>query len=269
MFKWLTHRSFWVNLIAAIVLMIIIGVAFFYSLAPLTKHGETIKVPSLIGQNIQKVRQQLSSSSFQIAIEDSAYTDTLPPFAVVDQKPKGNSIVKTGRTVYLTVNKKQAPLTIMPDLKDFTFRSALMTLQNQKLKLGDTLYKPDIAKNAVLEQLYKNKPIKAGTKIPEGSHITLVLGNGLGNVANNVPDLVGLTYIQAVDLISASDLNLGVVLTRGEITDTANAYIFNQNPATHDQTGEINKIREGAFIDLWISQNNPNDSSALMVDSIP
>src|SRR5699024_4492038 len=114
------------------------------------------------------------------------------------------------------------------------------TLQNQKLKLGDTLYKPDIAKNAVLEQLYHNKPIKAGTKIPEGSYITLVLGNGLSNVANDVPDLVGLTYLQATELISANDLNLGVVLTRGEITDTADAYIFKQNPTLKDQTGRRN-----------------------------
>lgn len=263
MFKWLTNRSLLVNLIAAIVLIALIGVGFFAALGPLTHHGAKIKVPDVIRKDAATAKKTLKSEGFKVTVQDSAYIDSFPPLTVVDQTPKGNNIVKNGRTVYLTINKKNPPLTIMPDLKDFTFRSALMTLQNQKLKLGDTLYKPDIATNAVLQQLYQNKPIKPGTKIPEGSHITLVLGNGLSDVANNVPDLVGLTYLQAKDLISASDLNLGVVLTRGEITDTAEAYIFKQNPTVKDQTGRRNAIRKGAYIDLWISVSDPYDSTSV------
>ncbi len=264
MFKWLTHRSFGINLIAAILLVALVAFAFFQSLGYLTKHGDTIKVPNVIHQKIGKADKLLSSGGFEAVVQDSAYVDSLPPFVVVDQKPAGNSIVKTGRTVYLTLNKSVPPNTAMPELVNYSFRSAEMTLKSQRLKLGDTIYKPDIAEDAVLEQLYNGKPIKAGTMIPEGSEITLVLGNGLGNVANSVPNLVGLTYLQATDLISASSLNIGVVLTNGMITDTANAYVFKQNPPVKDETGAPNRIRAGASVDLWITQNNPADSTGSM-----
>lgn len=261
MFKWLTHRSFGVNLLAAIILIALVAYAFFQSLDYLTRHGQTIEVPNVIHQKINAANKLLTSRGFDPVVQDSAYIDSLPPFVVIDQKPDGSSIVKTGRTVYLTLNKRVPPKTAMPGLVSYSFRSAKMTLQTQQLKLGDTIYRPDIAKDAVLEQLYQGKPIQAGTLIPEGSHITLVLGSGLGNVANRVPNLVGLSFIQAKDLISASNLNIGVVLTSGPITDTANAYVFKQNPPLRDETGSPNRIRAGAGIDLWISQNNPNDTT--------
>ncbi len=260
MFKWLTKRSFGFNLIAAIVLIILIAFVFFKSLGYITDHGEKVKVPDVVSKSIQAANQELSRGGFDVVVQDSAYVDSLPPFVVVDQKPRSGNIVKPGRTVYLTLNKNVPPTTAMPELVNYSFRSAVMTLKTQRLHLGDTIYKPDIAKDAVLQQLYQGKPIKAGTMIPEGSKITLVIGNGLGDIANLVPNLLGLTYLQASDLISANNLHLGVVLTEGQITDTANAYVFKQNPPMKDVDGSPNRIRAGASIDLWISQHNPNDT---------
>lgn len=234
---------------------------FFASLGFMTKHGETVQVPDVGGQQYTAAEKILNTGNFRVLVQDSAYVDTLPPLAVVRQAPEGGSVVKINRTVYLTLNKTSAPLTAMPDLINYSFRSAEMTLESQRLKLGDTLYKPDIAKDAVLEQLYQGKPIKAGETVPEGSRITLVLGDGIGNVANPVPDLVGLTYQQALDLLSASALHVGIVMTSGGLTDTADAFVFKQNPPKIDQMGHANSIRAGESIDLWISPDNPGDTT--------
>ena len=51
-----------------------------------------------------------------------------------------------------------------------------MALKQYGLKLEDTIYRQDFAKNAVLDQMYKGTSIKPGTKILMGSSITLVLG---------------------------------------------------------------------------------------------
>ncbi len=67
------------------------------------------------------------------------------------------------RTVYLIINRDAAPDIPMPNLLGMSFRSAEITLQQQKLKLEDTIYRPDIA-GSVLEQQYKGQPIKPGTK---------------------------------------------------------------------------------------------------------
>lgn len=260
MFKWLTHRSFWFNLAAACIFLILIGILFFASLGFITKHGETIKVPEVSGKSYAAAESALKAQDFRVIVQDSAYVDTLPPLTVVRQTPEEGSVVKLNRTIYLTLNKTSAPLTAMPDLVNYSFRSAQMTLESQRLKLGDTIYKPDIAKNAVLDQLYQGKAVKAGDLIPEGSKITLVLGDGLGNVSNPVPQLVGLTYQQALDLLSASSLNVGIVMTSGTLSDTANAFVYKQNPPKADPVGRPNTVRAGESIDLWISQTNPADS---------
>lgn len=261
MFKWLTHRSFGANLLAAVILFIILGIAFFSSLSHLTRHGETLKVPGIVGQAMASAEKELKAMHFQVIVQDSAYVDTLPPLAVVRQTPEVGSVVKTERTIYLTLNKTSPPLTAMPNVVNYSFRSAEMTLESQRLQLGDTLYKPDIAKNAVLDQLYQGKSVKPGEMIPEGSKITLVLGDGLGNTANPVPSLVGLTYQQALDLLSASALNAGVVLTQGPLSDTLNAYVTRQSPPRLDGTGQPNFVRAGEPIDMWLSQTAPGDST--------
>jgi eukaryotic-like serine/threonine-protein kinase len=259
-FRWLTRQSFGVNLLAAILFIFLLGALFFASLGIITKHGETIKVPEVVGQSADKATELLKTEGFNVEVEDSAYVDSLPPLTVLRQQPEGNFVVKVNRTIYLTLNKQEAPETAMPNLVNLSFRSAELDLQSLKLNMGDTIYKPDIAKNAVLAQLYNNKPIQPGTMIPEGSRISLVLGDGIGNQANPVPNLVGLTFMQARDLLSASNLGLGVVLFDGPITDTDNAYVFRQMPPPKTTTGQVNSIYAGESIDMWISQTQKDTS---------
>lgn len=261
MFKGLTQRSFLFNLLVACLLLLALSILFFASLGFITKHGETIQVPDVSGQQFSVAERTLEAQNFRVIVQDSAYVDSLPPLAVVRQMPYAGNKVKINRTIYLTLNKTTAPLTAMPDLVNYSFRSAEMTLESQRLKVGDTIYKPDFAKNSVLEQLYNGKSIKAGEMIPEGSKITLVIADGIGNVANPVPNLVGLTYQQALDLLSASSLNVGIVLTSGVLSDTLSAFVFKQSPPKMDQMGQPNTIHAGESIDLWISQTNPSDST--------
>ena len=72
---------------------------------------------------------------------------------------------------------------------------------------------PDFARNAVLEQRYKGEPIKPGAQIQQGSSITLVLGNGIGGGQGFiVPDLFGLTYLQAKARLDSMGLSFGAVV---------------------------------------------------------
>lgn len=261
MFNWITHRSFFANLISACILFFLLGILFFASLGHITRHGQTEKVPNVEGQPFSSAKGLLTSLSFSVIVQDSAYIDSLPPLAVIRQMPDSGSVVKVDRTIYLTLNKTSPPLTAMPELVSYSFRSAVMTLESQRLQLGDTIYKPDIAKNAVLDQLYQGKSIKAGTMIPEGSRITLVLGDGVGNIPNPVPNLIGLSYQQALDLLSGSSLSPGVVLTSGPLTDTMNAFIYKQDPPPLNAGGQPNLIRSGESIDMWISQTRPADTT--------
>jgi len=261
MFRFITKRSFAVNFLVAFALLLLIAFLFFMSLDSLTRHNETIRVPPVSGRTLADATSVLKKEGFEVAVQDSVYIDTLQPLAVVKQSPESEELVKVHRTIYLTVNRAQPPLIEMPDLRGFSFRSAQLYLESLGLKVGDTSYTPDIARNAVKDQLHNGRTIEPGTKIPMSSAIDFVLGNGLGETQLAVPDLVGLTVSQAREYLSGDNVGVGVIITTGAVTDTANAYIVKQNPATTTQlpSGETvhNRIRPGQLMDIWISATPP------------
>jgi len=268
MFKFITKRSFAVNFLVAIALLLLIAFLFFMSLDSLTRHNETIRVPQVSGRTLADATSVLEKEGFEVAVQDSVYIDTLQPLAVVKQSPESEELVKVHRTIYLTVNRAQPPLIEMPDLRGFSFRSAQLYLESLGLKIGDTSYTPDIARNAVKDQLFNGRTIEPGTKIPMSSAIDFVLGNGLGETQLAVPDLVGLTVSQAREYLSGDNVGVGVIITTGAVTDTANAYIVKQNPAPTTQlpSGETvhNRIRPGQLMDIWISNTPPvRDTTAV------
>ena len=252
MFRFLTSKPLWVNILAGFVLLIVLLLLFLGSLDLITHHGRTMKIPAVVGQSIEKARNTLESQGFEVQIQDSIYNDTLPPLEVIKQFPEADNLVKINRTVYLTINRAVAPEVDMPNLISMTFRNAEMVLHRYGLKLGDTLFKPDFARNSVLDQEFKGESIKPGTKIQQGSAITLVLGNGVGTEFI-VPDLFGLTYREAKAALSESGLAVGSVIPDNDVRDTVNAYVYRQSPDRLDYNRQPNHIRQGQIIDIWLS----------------
>lgn len=261
MFKFITSKPLWVNILAGLVLVLVLVLIFFSLLDWITGHGKYEKVPSVIGLNIDAARLSLMSQGFTVEVSDSVYDSSVGALSVVKQSPEADALVKHGRTIYLSVNRASAPLVEMPNLVGYSFRSAQMYLATLGLKLGDTTYQPDIARNSVLEQYCNNQIIKPGTKIPQGSIISLVLGSGVGSGELNVPDLIGLTLAQARDQLKTLNLNLGSVIPMDEVKDTANAFIVKQSPEVtlESEPGQkvINKISPGQTIDVYISVTAP------------
>ncbi len=266
MFKFITSKSLFINILAGILFLFILIALFFGMLDWITGHGKYEKVPSVLGQNIDAARLNLLAKGFSVEVSDSVYDNSVGALSVVRQSPEADAMVKHGRVIYLSINRAVAPLVEMPNMVGFSFRSASMYLQSLQLKLGDTTYRPDIARNAVLEQRYNGEIIKPGTKIPLGSIISFVLGSGIGNGDIYVPDLVGLTLAQAKTQLATLSLNLGSIVPLETIKDTSNVFVVRQNPPVYntDTVGvEPNKVRPGQIIDVYISNTPP------IKDSIP
>lgn len=250
-------NSFFMNVIVIIGICTLLYFIFFATLGVITKHGEEVKVPQLMGKKLSLAKQELEKLGFDIQI-DSAYDPSQKPLTILNQQPEFEDIVKPNRTIFLTVNKIEPPLTPMPNLNGLSFRSALLILNGSKLKLGDTSYRPDIAQGAVLDQLYQGEIIRPGQMLPQGSKISLVLGDGLGNTIFDIPDIVGLTYAEAVAMLSANNLLFSAVAT-GEITDTATAIVYKQIPSAINELGSANQLREGDELGFFYMQNATED----------
>lgn len=256
MFKVITSRPLWVNILAGTALIVVILLIFLGSLNLITHHGKVMKIPTVTGLSYADAKKSLESEGFDVMVQDSVYSDTMKPMQVVKQFPEAENLVKVNRTVYLTINRSVAPIIDMPNLVSMTFRTADMVLRQYGLKLEDTIFKPDFAKNSVLEQQYKGEPIKPGTKIQQGSAITLVLGNGVG-MEFYVPDLFGLDYREARSAIESSGLILGSVVPDADVSDTVHAFVYRQSPTRFDDEKKPNHIRQGQAIDIFLGAQKP------------
>jgi beta-lactam-binding protein with PASTA domain len=246
-------NSFRMNVLAIIGLCIVLYFLFFAMLGFITGHGAQLKVPNIVGKTLKAGESQLKTIGFDIQI-DSAYDPSKKALTILGQEPEVGEIVKPGRTIFLTVNKAEPPKTPMPNLNGLSLRSAIMILNSSKLELGDTTYRPDIAQGAVLDQLFNGSIIRPGQMIPQGSKISLVLGDGLGNTVFDVPDIVGLSYAEAVAMLSANNL-LFTAVASDEITDTASAIVYMQVPSALNELGTANRLREGDELGFYFKQN--------------
>ncbi len=263
MFKFITEKPLWVNILAGLGLILVLILLFFGSLEWITGYGKYEKVPSVAGQHILAAQKILEDRGFEVTIQDSVYIDTVAKQAVIRQSPEADAMVKQGRTIYLTVNRVIPPQVEMPNLAGFSIKSAEMYLQSLGLKLGYVTYKPDIARNAVLEQLLNDETVKPGTKIPIGSVISFVLGSGIGTGETDVPDLIGKTLDEARSFLSTISVNIGSIIAIGPIKDSATAFVIRQSPELFSgalgPAGEKlpNKIKQGQIMDLYISETPP------------
>ena len=109
MFRFLTSKPLWVNILAGFVILVVLLLLFLGSLDIITHHGKTMKIPNVVGQSIEQARKTLESQGFDVQIQDSIYNDTVPPLQVIKQFPEADNLVKVNRRVYLTINQSVAP----------------------------------------------------------------------------------------------------------------------------------------------------------------
>ena len=253
MFSFLTKRPLWVNILAAAALIFLLVFIFLWMLGLITRHGEHLVVPDVLGKKTDEAITLLKKQGFDIQIQDSVYTDTAKAGVVLKQLPDANATVKINRTVFLTVNRVIPPMLDMPQLEGQTLRFALDMLTRNHLKLGDTIYKQHFMMGSVLEQYYNGVRIPEKTKIQWGSKITLVIGGGLGNQQMIVPNLVGMSYAEAMAALQQEGIELGAVVVNGVIRDTASAFVYQQNPNRFDEESKPNYIQAGQVMDIYIA----------------
>lgn len=242
-------KSFRNTILAALGTVIALLLIAFFSLRYYTKHGEGLNVPEVKGLPLAQAVSKLEELGLRYEI-DSVYVMDKPPGIVTDQDPDANTFVKGNRTIYLTINTAQAPNVKFPDIENKSLREAQSILESYRLKLGDTTYKPDVARDVVLEAYFGGQLIKPGEILPTGSRINLTLGDGRGNEEVELPSLVGLTIDEAKFSLKGAMLTIGTVNYEGPITDSANAVVVMQFPLVGDST---TKVKIGTPVNITLS----------------
>src|SRR6267154_2517831 len=234
--------------IVAGVLLFFCIIYFYIYLPNITNHGEFVLVPDLMGIKEEELQDFLEKHQLRFAVNDSAFSDTVPPLTVLRQFPAAGSKVKKNRVVYVSLNRVAPPTLPMPDLTDGSLVNAKAVLKSNELKLGRIYYEASPFKNLVREFRYRGKPIAAGTRLPKGAVIDLVIGDGFGPADFTIGNVVGDVYETALRKLSGWNLHLGnVEIMQGADTTNAVPYVFKQYPLSGDS------VRVGDPVDLWLA----------------
>lgn len=178
-FRFVISKAFWIQILLAIIVTVILGFLTMKWLGQRTQHGTSIEVPDLSKLQLDEVDEKLAEIKLERVVLDSAnYNPDYPKFSVIEQNPEPGKKVKEGRKIYLKLNPNGYPKVEIPNLIRHTKRQVIPMLNSLGFEIGDITYKPDIAKDAVLELRANGKKINPGDELMKTTKIDLILGDG-------------------------------------------------------------------------------------------
>jgi beta-lactam-binding protein with PASTA domain len=198
-----------IRIIFSIIGMIVVFsiIAEYIVMPAYTRQNQNRIMIDIKNRNLDDVIKILKSENYRYEISDTLYTNKFKLGTIVDQYPKPNTRVKSGRTVRLKIAQPEKSVAI-PNLIGQSRRSAELEL-NQMGLLIDTVYteyNPEYPNGTIAWQYPK-----AGDRRKKGMGIQITVSKGMPPNFFQVPNLIGLSINQAKDLIFKSRLKVGKI----------------------------------------------------------
>lgn len=224
-----------------------------------TNHNQAIELPDLTSMDINEAMKTLDELGLTYEIDSVRFDSARVPFAVLDFYPEEGFKVKTGRKILIKSNPSGWRPTLLPDIVGKSKRLAFTQLKLAGLEVGDTIYKPDLAKDAVLGVMYGGRNIEKDFELPRFAKVDLILGQGL-EYGVRTPNLIGMSLEDARSSIYANRFDLGRLNVEGSVSDSTELQVFYQYPLANDN------YDQGLPVDLWLTVEDPKNLKALIKD---
>jgi serine/threonine-protein kinase len=216
----------------------------------------TIQMPGVVGKSLSDAQEELRVQGLLGSVVAQKYDDKTPVGYVISQMPEAGESVKKGRTVNLVVSLGQES-TIVPDITNKPLREAEVLLHGAGLDFGSIRggFHPTIPEDSVTSQ----NPRK-DTRVAKGTLVDVFISKGPEPTAISVPDFVGSSVQDAVQLLAGLKLAQGTI-TEKDSPDPA-GLVIGQDP----QKGS--EVRAGTPVNLIVSRGPGSLSSRRNVISI-
>ena len=238
------------NLLIFAVIMVLLIVIVLTALNKYTNHDSVITVPDVTTLTVEDAAPFFEKKGLLYKVVDSIRVVSQLPGSILEQKPAPGAHVKQNRIIFLTINASSEETIVIPDVKDCSQRQAVATLEAAGIRVRDVEFVPSEFRDLVLGVSYQSKSIYAGFKIPRGSFVTLVVGQGSSGGEIKVPTMHGLFLEEAIEAAHAKSLNLGNVyydVTPANSEDAKSYQVYRQEPITGISTSM------GKKVDIWMS----------------
>lgn len=251
-FRFFISKKFLINLLAIGIVWLIVIFGTKSYLNSYTHFGQKIEVPSFYKIHVDDIDEFISGKDISYEIVDSVYLDNWPKGTVCWQHPMptdstGES-VKSGRVIQLSVVPLKPKMIAVPNVIEKSKRMAETQLESMGFRTKVSYEPSTIGSGFVLDQKINGKPYKEGIVLPKGSVIELVVARGSAGEATNLPNLVGLTILQAKERLTNLTLSLHPeCATCVTAADVDNAVIVKQSP----NGGEQVSVAAGTTVTVW------------------
>lgn len=172
------------GMVAAVVLVPYIALRW---LNGYTNHNETYEVPDVCGIQLEEAIDVLAANKLNYTIVERRYQENALENEVVVQYPSPGFEVKEGRKVGLVINTAEKPKRTIPSVIDNrTYREAESHIRAAGFVIGSVDSIPG-EKDWVYELHYNGRALVNGEAIPQGSTLTVKIGNGRPKAVKKAP----------------------------------------------------------------------------------
>ena len=255
MLAFLKDKSFYKHTLLALITLVLLFIGWLKYLDYYTLHDKYIQVPDFNNLPISELDSMVEANNIRYVIIDSIFDRSKDKGIVVKQDPFPLTNVKRNRKIYLIINSLQKRKVKLPDIYDLSLRQAIRKLNKKGLEVGTLEYRADIATNKVLDYKINGIKIEIGQELYYGTIVDLVIGKGLSKQSVIVPNLVGLTRMEANIVLKSTSLNFGSEIFKPSVIDSSSAVIYKQFPEGNDD----NTLNIGSVIDLFFQKNKKTD----------
>jgi len=252
-FNFLKSKFFWINISIAILVIIVLATITLFSLKFFTKHGEQVAVPNVTGLYVEEADVLFRKQGLSYEVIDSIYARDRLQGEILEQIPRADSYVKTGRTVYLTINSKSDKMIVLPQVQNVSYRQAKATLEAVGFVVSDIEYKPSEFPDLVMGVRVGETAVRAGDRLRDGSNVVLIVGSKTEGETAVVPDIIGFTLSTAEQLILQNNFVVGAVDFDVQPTndaDKATYFIYRQSPEP------TTSYEVGRRINIWLTKDS-------------
>ena len=202
---------------------------------------EPVVMIAVAGMNVEEAKQQLTALGLNTEveyIESEVYEEGI----VISADISEGASVQPGTTVKLTASSGTTGKTV-PETMGLSYAEALHKLETEGFKVNKTeVYSSEVQKDYVISQ----NP-ESGTKAPAGSVITLRVSLGEEDTKVRVPNVIGLTEMDATVSLTEAGLAVGTVTTEYSSQVEADLVCY--------QSYSVGSyVESGTLVDIKISQ---------------
>jgi beta-lactam-binding protein with PASTA domain/tRNA A-37 threonylcarbamoyl transferase component Bud32 len=202
--------------------------------------GPTVRVPDVVGRDVDEARDILEEAGFEVDTEPR--NSPRPEDQVLEQDPEAGGRAEEGSTVVLAISAGRRQTTV-PELVGLTLEDARDELRGARLAVGET--RPEVSEEVPEDEVISQDP-PAGERVDRGSDVDLVVSSGPETIT--VPDVINQPEDSAIAEIRGAGLEEEVERAPSDEVDEGLVISQDPGPGVAARSGDTVRIlvSEGA-----------------------